>query len=284
MQCFLAIAELGSLTAAAKRLRVTQPTMSRRLAELEDSVGEPLFTRNAGGTSLTPFGERLLVPALRMAAEAGEVERVASSAEATPRGVVRLSAAPGVAFDVLAPFAGVVRKRLPDVRLEVSSTTAYVDVGRGEADLALRFDRPPRRDLLCLATVTHPIRAYGSRAYAARLPANPSLSDIDWIGWPPALGHLPPNPQLAARVPGWAPVFTSNDFLVQLRAAEAGVGAIILDRGRRKRAPVTPLVDLEVDFGKRVATSYLVCARGSLSVQRVKAVADLLIAELDESR
>lgn len=282
MQLFLAIAETGSLTAAGRRLRVTQPTMSRRLAELEDSLGEPLFERAVGGTSLTSFGERLIVPARRMAEEAGEVERVASGAGNEPRGIVRLSAAPGVAFDLVAPFAARVRTKLPDVRLEVHSTTAYVDLARREADLALRFDRPPQRDLVNLATVTHPVRAYATKAYAATLPATPGFADVDWIGWPPALAHLPPNPQLAARIPDFAPIFTSNDFLVQLRAAEAGVGAIILDRGRRKQKHPSLLVELDIDFGRLTSTSYLVCARTSLNVARVKAVADLLVAELSK--
>lgn len=282
VQLFLAIAETGSLTAAARRLQVTQPTMSRRLAELEDSLGEPLFERDAAGTSLTSFGERLLVPARRMAEEAGEVERVAAGAGNEPRGIVRVSAAPGVAFDLLAPFAARVRAKLPDVRLEVSSTTAYVDLARREADLALRFDRPPQRDLVSLASVTHPVRAYATKAYAATLPKQATLADVDWIAWPPTLAHLPPNPQLAARIPGFAPVFTSNDYLVQLRAAEAGVGAVILDRGHRKRDDSSRLVELDIDFGKLASTSHLVCARSSLTIARVKAVADLLVAELTE--
>jgi DNA-binding transcriptional LysR family regulator len=105
------------------------------------------------------------------------------------------------------------------------------------------------------------------------------VADVDWVGWPPALAHLPPQPQLAALIPGFTPVFTSDDFLVQLRAAEAGVGAIILERRRTKRAP-TPLVELELDFGGLTATSYLVCAKSALAIARVRAVADLLLAEL----
>jgi DNA-binding transcriptional LysR family regulator len=75
-------------------------------------------------------------------------------------------------------------------------------------------------------------------------------------------------------------VFTSDDFLVQLRAAEAGVGAIILERRRARPAAKAPLVELDLDFGGLTATSYLVCAKSALAVARVRAVADLLLAEL----
>jgi DNA-binding transcriptional LysR family regulator len=280
VQMFLAIAETGSLSAAAKRLLVTQPTVSRRLAELEGAVGEPLFDRSVEGTSLTSFGERMLAPARRMAEEAGELERVASGASEAPRGVVRITAAPGVAFALLAPFAARVRDRLPEVRLEVSATIAYVDLARREADLALRFDKPPPRDLVALGTFRHPVRAFATRAYASRLPPRYGVADVDWVGWPPALAHLPPQPQLAALIPGFEPVFTSDDFLVQLRAAEAGVGAIILERRRARPAAKAPLVELALDFGSLTATSYLVCAKSALAVARVRAVADLLLAEL----
>jgi DNA-binding transcriptional LysR family regulator len=283
VQLFLAIAETGSLSAAAKRLLVTQPTVSRRLAELEDKIGEPLFERSVEGTSLTSFGERMIAPARRMAEEAGELERLASGAESTPRGVVRITAAPGVAFDLVAPFAAHVREKLPEIRLEVISTIDYVDLARREADLALRFDRPPQRDLVALATVVHPVRPYATKAYAAKLPRRYGIADVGWIGWPPALAHLPPNPQLAARIPDFAPVFASDDFLVQLRAAEAGVGAIFLGRGRSKRALPTPLVELDLDMGKLSATTYLVCPKSALGIARVRAVAELLVAEIEKT-
>ena len=99
LQVFLAVAEAGSLSAAAKRLRVTQPTVSRRIAELEASVGEALFVRTVDGAAPTSFGERLLEPARRMAEWAAEVDRAAERAETTPRGTVRITAPPGVAFE-----------------------------------------------------------------------------------------------------------------------------------------------------------------------------------------
>ena len=67
---------------------------------------------------------------------------------------------------------------------------------------------------------------------------------------------------------------------MQLRAAEAGVGAIVLGRFRSKRALPTPLVEMKLDFGKLQSSLHLVCARSSLSIPRVRAVADLLAAEL----
>ena len=98
VQLFLAIAEARSVTAAARRLRITQPTASRRLSALESLLGERLFVRSVEGVAPTPFAERMLEPARRMAEWAAEIDRAAARAETSPRGVVRITAPPGVAF------------------------------------------------------------------------------------------------------------------------------------------------------------------------------------------
>jgi DNA-binding transcriptional LysR family regulator len=280
----VAIADSGSLSKAARTLRITQPTVSRRLAELEATLGEPLFVRTVDGATATAFGERVLEPARRMAEHAAELERIAAGAETRPRGTVRLTAPPGLAHDLVAPLAARVRDQLPDVQLEVISTTHYLDLARREADLALRFQplsRPDsRRALVAVASFTDPVVAYATRAYLDTLPRGYTMTDVAWVGWSPSHDHLPPNPQLAARIPGFRPSFASDDFLVQLRAAEAGLGAILLSGMREHFAMPTRLVRLALDFGAMVSPIHLICARSSLTIPRVRAVADLLAGEL----
>lgn len=284
VQLVLAIADTGSLSGAAKRLAVTQPTASRRLADLEAELGEQLFVRTVDGCTLTSFGERVAVPARRMAEASVEVERAVSGAERGPRGVVRITAPPGMAASLVAPFAAELRAVLPDIQLEVVSTVRYVDLVRGEADIAIRVPAPGRRDtardLVTLASVRHPIHAFASASYVAALGRGYDFGDVGWIGWPPPFEQLAPNPQLAARIPGFRPVFASDDFLVQLRAAEAGIGAIILSSFRSRFDPPCALVPLAIGFGSMTSAHELVCARGALVIPRVKAVADLLAKEL----
>lgn len=284
VQLVVAIADGGSLSAAARALRTTQPTVSRRLAELEATLGEPLFKRTVDGTTPTAVGERLLGPARRMAEAAAEVAHAADDVDPRPRGVVRVSAAPGMAHAFLAPVAAHLRARLPDVRLEVVATTRYVDLVRREADLALRLQTPARRsearELEVLAAVEHPVAAFATAAYIATLPRGYGLADVGWIGWCPPFEQLPPNPQLAAAIPGFSPAFAADDYLVQLRAAECGAGAIVLSRFRYHREPPTPLVELALPLPAPPTKMHLVAARASLAIPRVRAVADVLAAEL----
>jgi DNA-binding transcriptional LysR family regulator len=284
LELFLAVAETGSLTGAARRLTVTQPTISRQLADLEARLGEPLFVRTVEGAHLTAFGERFLEPTRRMADSARDVELVVSGVETKARGVVRITAPPGVAAELVVPFALRLRDELPEVRLEVVATVSYVDLVRREADLALRVQRLDRassqRDLVAVASIEHGVAAYATPEYVARLPRGYGIADIGWIGWAPPLEHVPPNPQLAAMIPGFRPIFASDDYLVQLRAAEAGVGAILLGRLRSRDARPTTLAEMKLDLGKVTSSLHLVAARSSLAIPRVRAVADLLARDL----
>ncbi len=281
IRLFLAIAEHGSLTEAARRLRVGQPTVSRRLAELEEGLGYPLFARSVEGTTLTSQGERWLEPARRMAEWAGELRSTAELTDADPAGIVRITASPGVAFDFVAPFARLVRDKYPKLSLQVLARVEYVDLARREADIALRMRLPTQRDLAVVHSFTHLNDAFVSKAYAKKLPKKPSLSDIAFIAWAPPFEQFPPNPQLAELIPGFRPAFAADDFVVQMRAAEAGVGAIFMQKVRHRFNRDSNLVPLGLDLGPHAKSSlHVVCAKSALGVARIRAIADLLTAEL----
>ena len=284
VRLFVAVSDAGSLSGAARHLGIGQPTVTRRLALLEEAVGFVLFERSVEGAVLTSAGEKLLEPALRMAEWAAELERGVEGGASAPRGIVRLTAPPGVAFDFVAPFAAGLRERLPDVQLQVLSSIRYVDLVRREADLALRIQPVTQRDLVNVASVDIRTRAVATPGYRATLPRKYGVADVDWIAWAPPFTHLAPTPQLEALIPDFRPVFASDDFLVQLRAAEAGVGAMVLgDMNHRwSRSALEPL-DLEFGSDSQSAL-HLVCARSALDIPRVRAVADALIEELESYR
>lgn len=284
IQLFLAVAEARSMTGAAQRLGVAQPTVSRRLAALEARLGEPLFQRSIEGASLTAFGETLMVPAGRVAEWTAEVERVAERAETTPRGVVRITAAPGVAQSFLAPFAAHLRRELPEVRLEVVATVQYLDLGRREADLALRLQRPGQRDLVQLGKLSIVAGAFATHDYIDRLPRGYGVAEIDWIAWAPPFDHLPPTPQLRELIPDFKPAFTADDYLVQLEAAEAGVGAMFLGRVRHPWMLPTGLVELPLPIPLPRSELFLVASRSALEIPRVKAVAERLSREMKRAQ
>jgi DNA-binding transcriptional LysR family regulator len=281
VRLFLAVAEEGSVSGGARRLRMTQPTLSRRLAALEHAVGASLFRRSVSGAALTSAGERLLGPARRMAEWAGEVGRAAERDDRGPQGLVRVTAPPIVAYDFLAPFGAWLARQHPGLRIEVLASMQYLDLARGEADLALRLRPPAQPELKLVHTLETRHAVHLARSLARRLPRRPRLQDLPWIAWASPYEDLPPNPQLAELMPGYVPAFTSDHILVQLAAAEAGAGAMVLPRLRHRFSRPTALVPIEADLGPFARGAiHLVSARSGLDVPRVRRVAQLIEAEL----
>lgn len=282
---FLAVAETGSLSGAARRLKLGQPTVTRRLAALEYQVGTPLFRRSVEGAALTTVGERLVPSARKMAEWAGELQRAVEASDGAPRGLVKVTASPFVAFDFVAPFAAFVAKKHPGLRLEVSSSIQYVDLARGEADIALRGKAPANPDLTVVESVSVESAVFVSRELKARLPKKPKLSEIPFVAWCPPYDAVPPNPQLEAAIPNFTPAFTADHFLVMLAGAYAGVGAMVLGRFQHRFSKESPLVPLELDLGPHARTDWhLVCPKSALDIPRVRRVVELLVDELKAAK
>ncbi len=282
IRLFLAVAEHGSLTRAARALELGQPTVTRRLADLEYRLGAPLFRRSSEGATLTDAGARLLEPARQMATWAGEVGRMAQVGHGGPSGRVRVTTTPSLAVDVLAPLAGRLAAEGSGLRLEVSASVRFADLARGEAELALRTQPADAADLVTVGSWGLDVRVYASAGLAARLGPCPQLADLPWIAWAAPFESFTPNPQLAGLIPGFRPTFTADDYLVQIAAAEAGAGVAVL-AGRMRAG--SPLVALPVDLGPYAKSAiHLVCARSALAIPRVRAVADRLVEVLDAAR
>jgi DNA-binding transcriptional LysR family regulator len=280
VRLFLAVVDSGSFTGAARQLRIGQPTISRRMATLEEELAEPLFLRGVAGAALTTAGERLLPAARRMAESAGELGRLIAGGESRPEGVVRIAAPPGFAWEFLAPFARHVAKVEPGLRLQILSSVEYLDLARGDADLAIRGRKPNQRDLVWRVGLEVQAAAYATKEYVARLPRRYGMADVGWISWAPPYTQLAPQPQLEAAIPGFRPVFTSDSYLIQRQAAESGVGAMILSKATHPFMPRSALIELDLDLGPEAKGAlYLVCARSALAVPRVRAVVALLEAE-----
>lgn len=283
LEVFLAVAETRSFSAAARRLGVTQPTVSRRIAALEESLGRALFQRNVEGARLTSEGERLLPAAEQMARWAAEVERSIETWSDTAEGTVRIAAPPGLAFDLLVPFARELRTSLPRIQLELLTGIEHVDLSRGQADIALRTRRPAQSDLEVVFAGQADLGVFVAPAYACRLerlPCPVPLAALDWITWSYPNEHLPPRKQLEQLIPNFRPVFASNDYLAQLRALTLGLGAMILGRTQHPDQCTGPLYEVRVDLPLPKTEFFLVCAKTMRWVPRVQAVLQELRAKM----
>jgi len=274
IQLFLAAREHGSLSAAARALKLGQATMSRRLATLEENIGHQLFIRSRAGLSLTPAGQAMLPHAQEMARRSADLKAALDELEAEPQGWVRLALPPGSATDFLAPLLPAFTRRWPLVRLEIRESTALADLDRQEADLAIRTVRPTRGDQVFQRLNTVSMGLYASADYLRRLPEHATLQDLDYIAWPEDFSEFAPMRWL--RDQGCLPRITarSNGVLTQRAAALAGFGALLINPHmaelvglQRVPVPHPPLPTLD---------TYLVIPASLANVARVRAVADFV--------
>ncbi len=227
MRDFLAVAEEGSLSAAAKRLEVSQPTVGRRIAQLEERLGAALFIRTPKGLDLTDTGELILDHTRRMEEEAHAVERLVTGQEASLSGTVRISTVEAIGAEWLVQNMLPFRALYPDLTLEVHIDSNTVDLLRGEADIAIRLMQPGQADLISKKVATMASSMYASRDYLERKGVPTSLEDLpdhDFVL--PSL-KLIEEVQSLVRIPTdhkRNTVFRSNSFIALLNATRFGYG------------------------------------------------------------
>lgn len=168
VRSFLAVADHGTLSSAARALGLSQPTLGRHVAELEERLGVPLFERTGRGLALTERGRGLVATARAMDANATAFWRTASGADAGIRGAVRITASQPVACVLLPPLLVRMRAELPEVRVELVVTNAVTNLLRREADIALRMVRPSQVSLIARRLEDVRIVACAHRAYLAQ--------------------------------------------------------------------------------------------------------------------
>ncbi|MBS0348161.1 MAG: LysR family transcriptional regulator [Comamonadaceae bacterium] len=148
LKAFLHTAQAGSLSAAARKLGLTQPTLSRQVAAIERQMGVTLFERVGKAMALTPTGLDLLEHARAMGTAAEALCLAASGRSQAVGGVVSVSASDAVAAYLLPPILQRLRAQEPGIAVEVIASNALSDLLRREADIAIRHVKPEQPDLI----------------------------------------------------------------------------------------------------------------------------------------
>jgi DNA-binding transcriptional LysR family regulator len=239
IRVFIALARHGSLSGAARALSVNHATVARRMASLERTLGEKLVERRPNGYLLTAAGDHALVAAKAMETAAAALSR--GGAEHTPRGLVRISATPGMTQGFLISRIAGLASRHPGLDIEIATEIRAVSLERHEADIALRFGRPKDGDLIARRAVTFGYGLYGSAEWRRRIKRGTAPI---FIGFDEATAHIPDAQWLARRFPRARFALRNGSQFAQAAAAEAGVGIALLPhfigRANHALAPCLP--------------------------------------------
>lgn len=178
LRTFVEVARDGSLSGAARRLGLTQPTVGRHIDALERALGLSLFTRSPRGLTPTPAAAALEPHVEAMAAAATALARAASGEAAAEHGAVRVTASEVVGCEVLPPMLAAFRAAHPGIAIELALTNRNEDLARRDADIAVRMVRPTQSGLVARRIGASRIRFYAHRDYLVRFGEPSSLADL----------------------------------------------------------------------------------------------------------
>ncbi len=278
-RAFLAVLEEGSLSAAARRMGVAQPTMRARIEALEQVLGAVLFTRSVKGLVPTEQARALGDSARAMARASEAFVRAASAPPGEIAGVVRLSVAEFVGIEVLPPMLAQLRARHPGLIIEVETSNATANLLEQEVDIAVRMHSPRQQALVARKAAAIPVGLFAHVDYLAARGAPQTIADLadhDLIGSDRALAD---REFLTARFPDLDRsrfVFRSDSHPAQLAAARAGLGIAVVQRpiglADPKLRPVLP------EFTVMTLETWIVTHEDLRDLQRIRAVFDHLCA------
>lgn len=278
---FLAVLRDHSLSGAARSLNLTQPTLARHIAALEQQLGFELFTRSQQGLAPTEAALTLMPYAQSIEGNAAGLLRAASGIGQTVAGTVRITASEIMGAEVLPSMLGNLRQAHPGLEFELVPSNTVDNLLRRDADIAVRMVEPIQEALVVKKLGSVAVGLYAHKDYLKRTGKPSTVKDLSrhsMIGFDQ---ETPALRAMRARMPAANTLhfaFRADSDIVQLQAIRAGFGIGFCQTGLAKREPALVRVLTDV-IGLKLGV-WLVMHENLRSTPRCRAVFDGLAAEL----
>ncbi|NTG46534.1 LysR family transcriptional regulator [Agrobacterium rhizogenes] len=224
---FLAVLQHGSLSAAARELGLTQPTIGRHIDALEEAIGAELFTRSQQGLLPTDAALALRPYAETLANTTAALLRVASSSRDRVSGTVRISASEVIGVEVLPPILAGLQAAYPDLTIELSASDAVEDLLQREADIAVRMVAPAQDVLLARYIGSIPLGLFAHRNYLERYSEPKNIRELHQhklIGFDHQTAYIRTMMKRYPLLDGVSFTFKSDHSIALHNALRAGIG------------------------------------------------------------
>ena len=277
---FLAVLSEGSLSAAARDLGLTQPTVGRHVDALEQAVGVELFMRTPQGLRPTEAALALRPYAETMAASAAALRRAATGTLLEVSGTVRISASEVIGVEVLPPILAALQEQHPRLVVELSPSDAVEDLLRQQADIAVRMVEPAQDALVTQRIGDIPLGFHAHRRYLERHGIPVRIEDLAvhrLIGFDRQTAFIRAMMKRAPLLTSLNFTFRADSNLAQMAAMRAGIGIGICQIAIARRDP--DLVHLLPDIGFPLGT-WVAMHETLKSTPRCRATFDALVAGL----
>ena len=281
IKSFVAVAETGSLSAAARRLAASQPTLGRHIAELEQALGVTLFRRGRRGYELTEAGSTLYERGRAVSEQASAFSLLALGSVEAIEGTVRIAASEVVAAYVLPEITARLGVEEPGVEVEIVASNQVENLLRRDGDIAIRMVKPAQNELVARKVTDIPLCACAATSYLERRgrPRQPSeLVDHALIGFDRSDDIIRGFVQYGIPVTRGSFRFRTDNQIVLWEAVRMGNG---IGLGQEPLADRDPLVE-KVLPGLPLPSLpvWLAMHRDVRTSVRIRRVADFLHEEL----
>lgn len=273
MRHFLALAETGTLSGAARALKVDHATVGRRVSALEQMFDTSLIERLPKRWVLTEAGQRVAVLGQGMQTQAHALERAVKAQHSPLSGAVTLSTPPAFASYFLAPRLQGLRRLYPDLHLTLLGNKSVASLSQQEADIAVRISRPQEASSVARKIGTMEFWLYAAPGYTDR----PS-AEWEFVAYDSTLDHVVEQQWLIAFAAGRPIVFRANDLACHVAAARAGVGIAMLPCFLGYRDP--GLIALSIDLDRATRDIYLVVHSDLRRMPAVRAVLEFVAEQV----
>ena len=223
----LSVGRAGSLSGAARLLKVNHSTVFRRIGAIEAQLGVRLFDRHRDGYAATAAGETVVDLAERLEEEVLALERKLAGEDLRPRGTVRVTTTDTL-IDVMVPLCREFRKAYPEICIELVTGNEFLNLSRRDADVALRPSREPPQTLHGRRISSIAFAPYGSKAYLASAGGGALDRAQRWIGLDDTLSHLSVHSWLVENVQPDRMAFKASSFVAIRQACVEGMGLAVL--------------------------------------------------------
>jgi DNA-binding transcriptional LysR family regulator len=223
----LAVGRAGSLSGAARSLRVNHSTVFRRVSALEERIGARLFDRQREGYVPTLAGEEVIAIASKVEEDVTALERRISGKDLRPSGVVRVTTS-DVLIEPIVPLCARFRQLYPEICIELTTGHQVLDLGRRDADVAIRASASPPENLYGRRIAGIALCPYASKQYRASRAGGDPEEEHDWVGVDDSRPGLPAHAYLRANAPPERIGLKATSFLAARAAAVAGMGVAVL--------------------------------------------------------
>jgi len=229
---FLAALETcGSFSAVARELRVSQPTVARRLSELEADLGVILFERLPDGVKLTAIGKRICQGAHLMDRQAAQIELEARDGDQLSSARVRLTVSEGIAFAFLTELIARFCREQQDIAVDLLISNRPANIVSHEADIAVRLGDPKDENLIGRRVAEVAFDIYGHDLYLAEHGSPSEAADLaahKIIESTGEIANLPQAVWLRKLASGAGVAYSANSLVNQIRALTQGLGLLAL--------------------------------------------------------